>query len=206
MKISIDLDGVLAAFEQTVPRFTNKVPNNYIPTDWNWTDVLSEQDWEDIWERIRHNNNFWLSVPEYQENVTVLRDFWIKNPGLDIYFVTSRSETAGESVMVQTCQWLKVRELWPRNGHSSVIVVKQPSQKYKIMRALGIPFSLDDKPETVWDCMIKDHQPFLLNRSWNSGFKGNIVRVNSVAEYLGFVKRAMLFPETLQETVKVAGE
>lgn len=196
MKISIDLDGILVNFMSAIRKVVN-IPDDAIQTDWWFTEYLKKEDWTRISEKnIRTVFNFWETLSEYPENVSILREFWKNNPRLDIYFITARDQTAGDSTLVQTCQWLKVRDLWPRYGNSSVIVVRKPENKWSVINALDIKFSLDDKPETVEECTWSWHKAYLLNRPWNKNWKGSpIAAVSSMSEYLEIVKKAMELPE-----------
>lgn len=195
MKFGIDLDGVLARFETKAVEVANKLwpgklPWDYVPQNWNYTDVFSAEDWDKVWIEIKQTPNFWGSIKGYVDNIHSLQSFFNYNPTFDAYFITSRVETAGDSPLVQSFQWLQERYLAPRNGHSAIIAVSDAKMKAQVIQALKIPYFLDDYAPTVEQLNNLDGfrpQAFVLDRPWNR-YAANLPRVFSVAEYLKIVK------------------
>ena len=195
--IMIDLDGVLAQFDPAPTEIANrlwpgKIPTGYRPGDWYWSDVLNKKEWDAIWDEIIKTPDFWLSLSPYPESLIAL-SFYLgnENPGQVVYFITSRTETAGLSAQAQSERWLNRYGLFPRHDwlrygqRSRVIRVEHPSDKRKWVEDLNIGASLDDKIETVRDLQkIPGHAAFLMDRSWNRNLTGVKYRVNSMAEFL----------------------
>jgi hypothetical protein len=197
MKFGIDLDGVFVRFDIKVAEIANKLwpgklPWDYVPQDWNYTGVLSTDDWDKIWVEIKQTPNFWGTLRGYVENVHALQGFFNYNPSFDAYFITSRVETVGDSPLAQSFQWLQERYLAPRNGHSAVIAVSDAKMKASVIQALKIPYFLDDYAPTVEQLNnLEGFRPhaMVLDRPWNR-YATSLPRVYSVAEYLKIVKAA----------------
>lgn len=190
MRIAVDIDGVLGDFIKNLAPIVNdifpgRIGDNYQPKDWDFTDVLSKEEFKLVWRAVKQCNNFWLKEPGYNQNITELINFWIDNPTLEIYFVTSRVQTAGASVLIQTAKWLEKMFLYPKkNGQSQIITVADAKYKADVITALGIQYSLDDYAETVSQCShLEGHTAYLLDRPWNKHADA-LLRVYSVHEYL----------------------
>ena len=173
MKVSLDIDGVLANFTDRVKvisaeLFPGRIPEGYIPTDWYYSDIFSKEDLSAVFKKIGETKNFWMDSPTYPENVSALCRF-LRKDGNDIYFVTSRAPADGLTVAAQTRIWLEMSAGIQRAG-SFVSIIPVSNSKYKadVMRAVGIEYSIDDHGPTVEQCnQVEGHQAFLLDRPWN---------------------------------------
>lgn len=173
-RISIDIDGVLSQFTGQVNAIANKlwpgkVPLDYEPPDWYWTDVFTKKDWDSVWEVIRGTENFWATSKPYERNVDDLRNFLNTSP-MDVFFVTSRAVTAGDSVGQQTFNWMSKQGL-PIAGnwnYSAIVPVPDSKKKRQVIEGLEISYSVDDLGPTVEMCnQIPGHTAFVLDRPWN---------------------------------------
>jgi hypothetical protein len=192
LRFGLDLDGVLANFGAQVISaanrlWPNKMPEDYVPDNWDYADVLNKEDWKAVWAEIKATPDFWLDEKEQGNGVEELRDFLDYNTA-EVYFITSRAETVGDSVLVQSSQWLSNRRrLWPRNGYSTVIPVADPKKKRDVIEALKLPFMLDDYAVTVEGLQtLKTTKTYLLDQPWNR-YAAHLPRVFSVKEYLEIV-------------------
>jgi|ERR1700679_724022 len=193
MNISIDIDGVLASFTEGAVRVGNKIfpekniPLDYQPPLWDFP-CYTKEEWSQIWTEIHNTPNFWLNLPAHMENVHGLEKYIWEPKSADIFFITSRVGTAGDSVLEQTTAWLRNHGLY-RSGHTSVIPVAGPKYKNMLMSALNIKFSLDDYGPTVVECNCNnEHKAFLLDRNWNREYIA-LPRLYSMKEYLDIVRK-----------------
>ena len=189
VKIAVDLDGVIAAFtdraKPIVERVTGKrLPDHYEPCDWDWSDVISASGWTAVWAIIRATPGFWLGIQPFENNVRALRRFLQSRPDVLAYYCTSRIKTGGQPVKQQCEMWLEDQKLLPRCGDE--VIISGAINKADIYRELDVIYSIDDKPETVNDCLeIRGHYPYLLDRCYNRNWQ--LPRVYGMAEFLGIV-------------------
>jgi hypothetical protein len=199
--IAIDCDGVLADFTHAFGEMANRVlgdnryKDGWQPGDWNFGGLYTAKEQSKVWKAIRTTDNFWLTLRAYQDNVSALVRWVYRNPGADVWIVTSRAETAGMTVAKQTAHWLHMCSCRDINGKDvTVVPVTDSDDKWKIYEAMEIGYSIDDKAETVEQCdAMLDHRPipdgrgkhraYLLDRPWNQDAKVNR-RIGSVADYL----------------------
>ncbi len=171
MKISIDIDGVLANFVEGAVRVANNLWPNRVPKNYSWDNydgVFSKEEWSIIWNEIKNDSHFWELRPTYEENVKALREFLANESDHEIYYVTSRVTVTGRPVAIQTEQWLVNNSIWPCQNYHAVIPVIEPGLKKFVMADLGIQASIDDLGSTVEECKdVKGHKAFLLDRPWN---------------------------------------
>jgi 5' nucleotidase, deoxy (Pyrimidine), cytosolic type C protein (NT5C) len=204
MKFGLDIDGVLASFgahwTDTINKiWPGKLPEGYQPSDWNYTGVLTKEECEESWVRIKATPYFWEELPELP-GIWELQDYLIdeakKNTDPshprerdEIFFITARATTVGDPPMAQSAAWLSRRSVWPRNGFSTIISVADAKHKKDLFQALGVKFMLDDYAPTVQQLNeIKDMHAFVLDQPWNQ-YATELPRVFSVKEYLETIKK-----------------
>lgn len=184
MRISLDLDGVLVDFSKLAVRviremFVPDLPLDYNQTSWCFSDIITEDQWNEVFKRILNMEQMWAELEPFEENCQALRDY-ISQEGEDgVYFLTSRPPCAGGSPITMTGVWLFGQHLPIAN----LIVVSNPAEKAAVLRENSITYSLDDYGPTVKNCLaVPGHRPFLLSRPYNEGY--DLPRVYSVAEFL----------------------
>ena len=193
--VSFDIDGVLARFDKAFvgiinDLFDRNLPSDYQPDSWEYEEVLSPAEMSLAFNKIKQTKNFWRSLDSYQENIdSLVRFLHEEYKQFDVYYITSRMDTLGESAFGQTAEWLIDRDLLLYN--TSLLVVRDPKEKNHILRGLNVKASLDDYLPTVIQANgIHDHQAFLLNRSWNQNKPYEIKAVDTVQEYISELRVA----------------
>lgn len=187
MKIAFDMDGVLTCFNDNVRMvaeklWPGKMPENYIPINWDYTDIFTKKDWDMVWDQIRIIPDFWFRQPTYPDAVRALKEFRLVNKS-PIWFITSRMATGGNSARYQTQLWLLRHGLIAFNDLEKVIAVDKPIEKMKWIESIGIDVSIDDFGPTIErHNKIPNHRAFLLDQPWNKEY--NEPRVYSVKEFL----------------------
>lgn len=176
-KIAIDCDGVLADFttaflEEANRIWPGRVDEGYMPKGWDDMAGLTKDEQHQVWERIKGTFNWWMRLRAFSENVGALDIFMHIHYGNDIWIVTSRTPSIGDTVAFQTNIWLQACGAIPCHNYLGVVPVDNWHDKKKIYKYAQIDFSVDDKTETVEDCdTLADHKAFLLDRPWNQDAK-----------------------------------
>ena len=206
MRFGIDLDGVLGDFGAEVVKVGNslwpgKFPIGFVPDNWDYEGFLTAGEWAQIWVKIKSTPYFWndesalVGVEELQnylnpEPIQIGPNTWRSTLQREdeIFFVTARAVTVGDSPLVQSSHWLQSYGLWPRDGRSVVLPVADASHKADLIKALDIPYFLDDYAPTVDNLnRIESIQAYVLDQPWNR-YASHLPRVFSVAEYLDTIR------------------
>lgn len=195
MKISVDLDGVVCNFSEQIVAVANSIwpdrlPQGYESPQYGYKDNFSKEDWGEVWRVIRKSPAFYEHGPAYEDNIASLRNFLANQSGHEIYFVTSRRDTGGVSVAIQTQRWLTEHGIYgtyASSNYKAIIPVSSPDIKKFVMADLDIHFSIDDMGTTVEQCsVVQGHRAFLLDRPWNRD-KDYGIRLSNLDEYFDIV-------------------
>ena len=187
-KFGIDVDGVLADFESSFRLAANKIfpdrlPEGYRPDNWDYTDKFTKEEFKAAWVEVNSTPDFYFYEQPMRENVRSLKYFLTEHK-CEVYYITSRRDTAGDSIMRQTEMWLDAQGLLVRRGGACIIPVPNTSAKREVLSALKIPYMLDDYHVTVDSLQsLETTKTFLLDAPWNQHAQ-HLPRLYSVAEYL----------------------
>ena len=187
-KFGIDVDGVLSdfggAFRVVANQiYPNRLPEGYQPSNWDYIDKFTKEEFKIVWDAVHEIPDFYFYQKPIQANIDALRDFVSKNR-CEVYFITSRRQTAGDSILRQTEMWLDNQGLLVRRGGASVVPVPNTGAKKDILSALKIPYMIDDYDATVRNLQtLETTKTFLLDAPWNQ-HATDLPRLYSVAEYL----------------------
>lgn len=173
--IAMDIDGVLSNFHYSFSKVANELFGTPIIENiedvkaYRWEDwhPLTKQQCNKVWNHIDNVvDNFWFnSRPIVDSSIFKrLKDLELSNHSL--YFVTTRQNTAGASVLHQTTKWIKMM-----SGLENFSVVST-KHKDKIIDGINAQFFIDDMPENILDVAIAVPKCncFLLIRPYNSYF------------------------------------
>jgi hypothetical protein len=125
LRVACDLDGTLADLSRAYRRVEEQVHGD--------SDGL-------VWDAIRNIENFWVGLDPIEPGI-VRRLFEVsKQAKWEMFFVTQRPGTAGDSVQRQTQQWLM------NQGFETPSVLTVPGSRGKAAQALDLDFLIDDLP------------------------------------------------------------
>src|SRR5690606_17294326 len=98
-----------------------------------------------VWDAIRNTDNFWLGLEPIEPGVVRTLFELSLQAKWEVFFVTQRPGTAGESVQRQTHKWLV------RHGFETPNVLTVPGSRGKAALALELDFLIDDLPRNCID-------------------------------------------------------
>lgn len=203
MRIAIDIDGVLAQFSESFAKLLNAnepgvVPDGFKFTSWGWPDTIRKGLEDTGWGLVRETENFWTTLEPYEDNLEALRKFLVNNRDVEVFYVTSRTPSAGRSTLFQSNTWLTSQGVRVRNSTTIVMPYTlgkgHPITKGQLYRDLAIDASIDDYPKNIHGALQASldyrtgHTPFLLDRPWNErAGELDAFRVASLKEYLNLI-------------------
>lgn len=173
MKLMIDIDGVLAKFEDRYVEVLNEVSGrsvklgNWRPPVWDYEGLLGFTD-EDIakaWEEIKRPSNrfwYWLEPYKYVGKVVEQVNKLTAAAQAEVYFITTRP---GDGAFTDSYNWLKMMGF----RYPNVII---SFDKGPLCKAIGITHAIDDRDK---NCLsLKEWVPqakvTMLAQPWNKDF------------------------------------
>lgn len=145
-----------------------------------------------IWHAIESTPDFWTTLKEMEEGI--VRRLWeaAQKNRWEVFFITQRPATAGESVQFQTQRWLRDQ------GFELPSVLPLSGSRGKAVQALKIDFLVDDTPKNCVD-VISDSaaRAILLTRgidefTENGAKRLGIVTVKTAADALEILEQATI--------------
>lgn len=149
MKISIDVDGVLAHFDTPFAKLLTEVTGKPCdvtePDCWEWPlqAGFSKTEEGKAWEYIRNHPHWWSDLQPYPDSFVDYRSY--QKAGWDIYFVTARRLPFVKEI---TEEWLRRHYLV---DNPTVIL---SGRKGLVAKAIGLDAHIDDKPENTVDVRL----------------------------------------------------
>jgi hypothetical protein len=142
LRIGFDIDGVLAdfrtAFRQTAERCLHK-PVADDPDGEQTRGALSADDIRRVWDHIGKTPNWWMDVPAY-EPAQIARLYGLtRGSGWEVFFMTKRPPSAGDSVQFQTQWWIE------RFGFYLPAVMTVPGSRGEVANGLRLDLIIDDQ-------------------------------------------------------------
>lgn len=176
LRIGCDLDGTLADLSSAYRQVEDRLQGD--------SDGI-------VWDAIRNIDNFWLGLDPIEPGIVRRLHDLSRLARWEVFFVTQRPMTAGDSVQRQTQQWLI------NQGFDTPSVLTVPGSRGKAAHALDLDFLIDDLPRNCVDVASESRcRPLLVARTRDldaehtaARFKITVVR--SVADALDVVEANM---------------
>ena len=137
LRLGLDVDGVVADFRSAFRALAERelgIAANDAESD------LSKADIERLWRTVAGTSNWWLDVPPYEPDQLERLYTRMRHSRWEVFFMTSRPPSGGDSVQLQTQVWLE------RHGFLMPAVLTAPAgARGELARALRLDLALDDR-------------------------------------------------------------
>lgn len=182
VNIGVDLDGVCSNFVKKFSMIANEMYGKscYILEDldkvkhWDWHKwyPIKKADEDAIWEKIINMRDFWISLELFNRaQWEYFVDKIGKSNNINVYFITTRSETIGMTATRQSAIWLS------NNGWKHPFVIKTKN-KEKFIENLNIEFFIDDKAENL--ISVKNYIPSCKVYAQDAPYNINILKASKI--------------------------
>ena len=193
MRISFDMDGVLADMDDALARLATEEfekPSGELPDA--MLTQLSPRQQSRLWKRVQDTRNFWETLKECEPGIVRRLQHLAHHRRWDVLFVTQRPSTAGRTTQLQTQHWLR------RHGYEYPAVYTTEGSRGRIAAALTLDVHIDDRLEhcvdvvsdsKTWPILVwRDEESF--DRISEGAVKLGIATVPTVGDALDRVEEA----------------
>lgn len=158
LRIACDLDGTLADLSSAYRKVEGRLQSD--------SDGV-------VWDAIRGIEDFWTTLEPLEPGV-IRRLFELSRAGQwEVFFVTQRPITSGETVQRQTQRWLMAQ------GFETPSVITVPGSRGRAALALDLDFLIDDLPRNCVDVVSDSRcRPLLVSRESDPDVDATAARFN----------------------------
>jgi hypothetical protein len=140
LRIGLDIDGVLADFRSAFHRTAQRCLRREVedPEDAKSAQSLEQKDIRRVWEHVAKTPNWWLELEPYEPEQIARLYGLTRSAGWEMFFLTNRPASAGDTVQYQTQWWLE------RQGFYLPSVLTVPGSRGEIANGLRLDIVVDD--------------------------------------------------------------
>lgn len=142
LRIGIDVDGVLADFRTAFHAAAESClrrPIDEPPDSDQAPSPMAAEDVRRVWDHIAKSQNWWMEVPAYEPDQIARLYSLTRATGWEVFFLTKRPASAGDSVQFQTQWWIE------RFGFYLPAVLTVPGSRGDAANALRLDIVIDDQ-------------------------------------------------------------
>jgi hypothetical protein len=141
LRVGIDIDGVLADFRTAFHAAAGGLVDASLqPGDADDADrVLSESAIKRAWKEVADAHNWWTTLSAFEPAQIARLYALTRRHKWEIFFLTKRPATRGDTVQMQTQWWLE------QYGFYLPAVVTVPGSRGELANALRLDFVVDDQ-------------------------------------------------------------
>jgi len=143
LRLGFDIDGVLAdfrtAFRATAQKLVRGEVDDFDPDQAEGDSPLSPNDVRRVWDHIAKTPNWWMEIDAYEPEQIARLYSLTRAAGWEVFFMTKRPPSAGDSVQFQTQWWIE------RFGFYLPSVLTVPGSRGDVANALRLDLILDDQ-------------------------------------------------------------
>jgi len=143
-----------------------------------------------VWQTIRNTPDFWLSLEPTDPNAVRRLHHLMLERRWEVFFITQRPATLGETVQRQTQRWLV------RHGFDLPSVLVVPGSRGAAAAALSLDYHVDDNPQNCLDVKAQSKaKPILIAEADDKETPANARRLGietaiSIAQVLDALEQA----------------
>lgn len=161
-----------------------------------------------VWNAIGTTEDFWTTLQPLEEGLVARLAAAAARHRWEVFFVTQRPETAGETAQRQTQRWLAAQ------GFELPSVVVMRGSRGRLADVLGLDYLVDDTPKNCVDVVADSAtRVILVDRSGDPSVAENARALNvavvaTASEALDLLERAMAVrssPALLGRLAKMVG-
>lgn len=143
LRVAFDVDGVLADFRTAFravtaragPGGSGRQGGSAAPAE----TPLSPEDVKRVWDHIARTSNWWMELGAYEPEQIARLYGLTRAAGWEVFFLTKRPPSAGDSVQFQTQWWIE------RSGFYLPAVLTVPGSRGDVANALRLDLIVDDQ-------------------------------------------------------------
>jgi hypothetical protein len=140
LRIGIDVDGVLADFRTAFHDASRTTLGRRIEAlpDPKATPALAQDEVKRVWDFVARTPNWWMTLEPYEPNQIARLYSMARAAGWEVFFLTNRPRSAGDSVQFQTQWWIE------RHGFYMPSVLTIPGSRGEVANGLRLNIVVDD--------------------------------------------------------------
>lgn len=140
LRIGIDVDGVLADFRSAFHRAAQQCLRRDLDDveDAKSPQTVLQKDVKRVWDWVARTTNWWMDLEPYEPEEIARLYSMTRAAGWEVFFLTNRPRSAGDSVQFQTQWWIE------RQGFFLPAVLTVPGSRGEIANGLRLDLVIDD--------------------------------------------------------------
>jgi hypothetical protein len=140
LRIGIDIDGVLADFRAGFHASAERCLGRELPdaADPGSGAGLDQKDVKRVWQHVARTPNWWTALAPYEPGQIARLYALARNAGWEVFFLTNRPASAGDTVQFQTASWLE------QQGFYLPAVLTVPGSRGEVANGLRLDLVIDD--------------------------------------------------------------
>jgi hypothetical protein len=140
LRIGIDVDGVLADFRTAFHETARGSLGRQLEAlhDPKSTQALAQDEVKRVWAAVARTPNWWMTLKPYEPDQIARLYSLTRAAGWEVFFLTNRPASAGDSVQFQTQWWIE------RHGFYMPAVLTIPGSRGEVANALRLHLVIDD--------------------------------------------------------------
>jgi len=141
IRVGFDVDGVIANFNKTFRETAANIdPGSGAPTRTDTSSrALAADAMKRVWDQISRTPQWWLQLEAYEPEQIERLYRRSRERRWEVYFMTTRPSSAGETTQFQTQWWLEA------NGFPLPSVLTVPGSRGDAANALKLDIAVDDR-------------------------------------------------------------